>query len=179
MLNEDKTKERLERHEVTQEDFTPSCVVVMLLFSMSEDTFTDFSKNVFDSSCGTGNILVAVLEKRLEHCNTWDDAYLAVKSLFGVEIMADNVEICRTRLYEKVIGKFPGIGKDRMFNFKIRSIIRNRIQWGDSLKTNYREWKHYDITPRDKHENVDFKEQRKRDIDYPMYRGKIEVKALF
>lgn len=165
-----KTDEKWVRHSITQEDFTPQNIVDILLGNVDENTFTDFKKKVFDTSCGTGNILVCVLKKRLECCKSRDDAYMAMKTIFGIDIMADNVEICRERLYEAIVSKFNDIPSDEAFNFKLRSIIRCRIQWGDSLHFNYKNWPNYEVTPREKYKTVTFNVEKKNGHDmYPMY----------
>lgn len=178
MLEDDRTDIREERHHITQEDFTPKPVVYDMLARLPKETFTDFSKKVLDPSCGIGNFLVAVLERRLERCESSDDAILAVKSLYGVELMADNVEECRNRLYGLVIEKFPAILNDEKKNYCLRSIVRNRIQWHDSLCFDYDHWQSLSTMPRSKHETVSFHERKEKDDKfYPMWH-KREPKQL-
>lgn len=170
MLDTDRTDIREERHHITQEDFTPQTVVNDMLARFPEEAFTDFSKTILDPSCGIGNFLVAILERRLEHCNDIDDAISSMKTLYGVELMADNVEECRNRLYNVVINRFQSILNDKMQNYKLRSIIRNRIQWGNSLEFDYNHWRTLDLIPRPKHENISFHEKKGEDDDcYPMW----------
>lgn len=178
MLDADKTDIRCERHRITQEDFTPQSVVDAMLAKLSDDVFTDFSKTVLDPSCGIGNFLVEILKRRLENCSSSDDAILAMKTLFGVELMADNVEECRERLYALVVEKFPAIVDDEKVNYCLRSIVRNRIQWHDSLTFDYEHWKSLDTTPRQKHDTVSFHERKNKDDEfYPMWHKK-ELKQL-
>lgn len=169
MLKEDKNKKREERHKITQEDFTPSCVVEDMLKKLPQSVFTDFKKKVLDFSCGIGNFLIAVLGRRLAFCVTDDDIINALKTIYGVELMADNVEECRNRLYNTIITKFPHITTDSLLNYKVRSIIRNRIKWYDSLQFDYN-WESLSLTPRKKHLNVTFAERRaEEDTKYPMW----------
>ncbi len=107
MLKEDRNEKRTERHAVTQEDFTPRAVVDDLLSHVPDIAFSDFSKTVLDTSCGNGNILVAVLERRLSNCRTDDDALGAVRTLHGVELMQDNADECRKRLLDCIKSRFP------------------------------------------------------------------------
>ena len=169
MLKEDKNKKRKERHHITQEDFTPSCVVDEMLKNLPTETFTNFKKNVLDFSCGIGNFLIEILNRRLANCNTPDDVINAIKTIYGVELMADNVEECRTRLYNAIVVKFPQIKDDYLLNFKVRSIIRNRIKWYDSMQFDYK-WESLRLTPQKKRMNVSFKElQTEMDTKYPMW----------
>ena len=92
MLENDITDKRKERHHITQEDFTPDVIVEMMLNKLPKDTFTNFSRKVLDNSCGIGNFLVAILQRRLKKCKTPNDALRAIKTIYGVELMADNVE---------------------------------------------------------------------------------------
>ena len=172
MLKQDKNEKRTERHSVTQEDFTPNSVVDDMLAKLPRNAFTNFRKTVLDTSCGIGNFLVRVLEKRLAYCETADDALLAVRTLYGVELMADNVEECRQRLYDCIIAKFPRIASCcKRKNFYLRAIIRNRIQWHDSLTFDYNHWKPISHTkPTKEYDNVSFHEAKGKDDDqYPMW----------
>ena len=94
--------------------------------------------------------------------------------------MADNIEECRERLYQETIKKFPDITKNSKANFQIRSIIRNRIQWCDSLNFDYNHWPKLNGNLRNKHKNVSFKVTRtSEDTKYPMwYKEKIKIKEL-
>lgn len=178
MLDSDKTDIRHERHHITQEDFTPQAIVNDMMVKLPEETFVDFSKTVLDPSCGIGNFLVAILERRLEHCESQDDAIKAMRTLFGVELMADNVEECRNRLYDMIINKFPAILDDEKTNYCLRSIVRNRIQWHDSLDFDYDHWQPLNTTLRQKYKTISFHEQKdNNDEFYPMWH-KREPKQL-
>ena len=181
MLEDDRTDIREERHHITQEDFTPQSVVDDMLLKLPEETFTDFSKTVIDPSCGIGNFLVAILERRLGHCESQDDAIKAMRTLYGVELMADNVEECRNRLYDMIVGKFPSILNDEKKHFYLRSIVRNRIQWHDSLEFDYDHWKQPKTTPSEKHDTVSFHERKDKDDEfYPMWhRRELKQETLF
>lgn len=171
MLNEDKSKKRVERHAITQEDFTPKCVVEKLVSKLPEDTFTDFKKTIIDTSSGIGNLLVGVLIKRLENTSTERDAINAMRTIYGVELMADNVQECRERLYNLITEKYPSIKEDKSLNYELRAIIRNRIQWGDSLTFDYEHWPKIEhLKPSSKRENVSFEERRRQGFTkYPMW----------
>lgn len=167
---EDKTKDRQERHKITQEDFTPHCVVDSLLSGINFETI---SETFLDNSCGCGNILNEVLTRKLTNCSSSEDILTAVKSIYGVELMADNVCECRNKLYNTIIDHFPSVKDDSVLNYKVRAIIRNHIVWYDSLKFDYEHyWETHkpSYSPRDKHFNISFEERRKPNDDYyPMW----------
>jgi len=169
------------RHKITQEDFTPESVVNDMLSCVSQEVFTDFNKTVLDNSCGIGNLLVAVLKRRLRDTHTETDAILAVKTLYGVELMADNVKECRENLYNEVVNAYPTIKKHKDNDYALRAIIRNRIQWHDSLTFDYDHWPQIEhLKPGKKRENVSFEERRSAEYTkYPMwYIEKQEPKQL-
>ena len=160
MLKEDKTEKRKKRHAITQEDFTPNNIVLDMLNTFSEESFATLNESFIDPSCGNGNFLVAILQRKLNYCT--------------------NIEECRERLYQETIEKFPDITKNSKANFQIRSIIRNRIQWCDSLNFDYNHWPKLNGNLRNKHKNVSFKVTRtSEDTKYPMwYKEKIKIKEL-
>jgi 2-polyprenyl-3-methyl-5-hydroxy-6-metoxy-1,4-benzoquinol methylase len=85
----------VERVASTGEVFTPTELVVEMLRSQPFGSFGP-GKTVLDPACGDGQFLVAVkCVKMLLHGMTEVDALAEV---FGVDIMRDNVNLCRLRL---------------------------------------------------------------------------------
>lgn len=60
-----------------------------------------------EPACGTGNFLVEILERKFKLCQSWEDGLRALKSIYGVDIQADNVEEAKGRLFEMYIKQFP------------------------------------------------------------------------
>lgn len=168
MLENDRTQEREDRHHITQEDFTPKSVAETMV-GMTGPVLTDFTKTVLDNSCGIGNLLCEVLSRRLAHCTSAEDAIRAVSTLYGVELMADNVEECRTRLYSLATSAFPSICGNALMDRELKSIVKNRIQWCDSLAFDYDRWP--EITEwTDEDEKLGFTEaETPEDTKYPMW----------
>ena len=131
-----KDEKRKERHKITQEDFTPDSVVESLLDSLPDETYSNIDKTVLDNSCGIGNLLVGVLKRKLEYCKSVEDGKRALKSIYGVELMADNVEECRTAIYDLFVEHYPEVKDD----FEIMQIIENRIQCHNALDFEYEHW---------------------------------------
>lgn len=100
MLEQDITQKRKERHHITQEDFTPIEIVKQLCDNLPNDLYTDFSKTFCDPCMGTGNIILYVLEKRLMICKSSNDVINALSTLYGVELMQDNVDECKERVLD-------------------------------------------------------------------------------
>lgn len=130
MLKSDITKERKERHHITQEDFTPVEIVKEMCDMVSTELFTDFSKTFCDTCCGIGNIICYIVEQRLKYCKTDKDKVKAISTIYGVELMQDNVDACKERIYN-LVGKTPEIEK----------IVNNNIVCSDFFKWDFENWK--------------------------------------
>ena len=136
MLKEDITQIRKERHHITQEDFTPDYVVEEMYKMLNDDAiYNDFSKTILDPCSGIGNLLIYAFKKRLNHCNTEDDVYAALSTIYGTELMADNVEEC----YDKFLSVINDI--DIVCdNNKILYILKRNIVCTDTFKWDYENW---------------------------------------
>ncbi len=85
----------LARVRKTGEIFTPSALVIEMLRELSPEALAP-GKTVFDPACGDGQFLVAAKWVKVYfHGMTEHDATLEI---FGVDLMRDNIEICRRRL---------------------------------------------------------------------------------
>ena len=78
----------------TQEVFTPTEKVQTLLNEYS-DQFKDPNQKFLDPSCGDGQFLGEVLIRKMENGSTFEQA---LETIYGVDLMPDNVELCRERL---------------------------------------------------------------------------------
>lgn len=87
-----------DRVKATGEVYTPTELTIEMMQQMlinNPDVFAP-GKTVLDPACGDGQLLVPVKwYKVLVHGMTEEDA---VQDLYGVDIMADNVEVCKRRL---------------------------------------------------------------------------------
>lgn len=82
------------RVQKTQEVFTPTDKVIELL-SEYEDQFKDHNQKFLDNSCGDGQFLGEVLIRKIENGSTFEQA---LSTIYGVDMMQDNVDECRRRL---------------------------------------------------------------------------------
>ena len=83
------------RIKAVGEVFTPTALVKQILNKMSSDLFTDSSKTFCDPSCGNGQFLAEVLLRKLENGIELEQA---LSTIYGVDIMLDNIKICQDRL---------------------------------------------------------------------------------
>ena len=108
------------RVKSTGEVFTPTPLVQEILDQLPLEEFTDPSKTFLDPSCGDGQFLGEVLIRKMEH---GADFETALSTVFGVDIMPDNVALCRERLL---------CGQDHL-----RHIVERNIVCHDGLIYDY------------------------------------------
>ena len=83
------------RTKATGEVFTPTPLVQEILDQLPQESFTDPTKTFLDPSCGDGQFLSEVLIRKLEHDIPFEQA---LSTIYGVDLMPDNVKICQDRL---------------------------------------------------------------------------------
>lgn len=86
------------RVKQTAEVFTPTHIVIEMLDRLEEQDatiFTDPSKTFIDHACGDGQFLTEVVIRKMERGST---LLQALSTTYGVELMEDNVALCRQRL---------------------------------------------------------------------------------
>jgi len=83
------------RVKSTGEVFTPTELVREMLEQIPIDQFTDPTKTFLDPSCGDGQFLGEVLIRKMENGSTFEQA---LSTTYGVDLMQDNVDLCRKRL---------------------------------------------------------------------------------
>ena len=104
-----KSKERVAAHG---EVFTAEREVNAMLDLVKQET-ERIDSRFLEPACGTGNFLVKILERKLDvvkkkyrksPLDYEKNSILALSSIYGVDILADNAAACRERLY-RIWGK--------------------------------------------------------------------------
>jgi hypothetical protein len=108
------------RKKETQEYFTQKREIDEILRHWSDEQILQ-NETFLDNSCGSGNILFAILQRKLALGITLEDA---LPTLFGVDFEISNVEECRTRL---IMGRED-----------LRHIVEQNIVCADGLRYHYR-----------------------------------------
>lgn len=85
----------VERVRATGEVFTPTDLVVEMMCAIPLDRFAP-GKTVLDPACGDGQFLVAAKWVKV-HGHGMSEAE-ALRDIYGIDIMRDNVDLCRRRL---------------------------------------------------------------------------------
>ena len=84
-----------DRVKETGEVFTPTDLVIEILMGMPTSMFAP-GKTVIDPACGDGQFLMAVKWLKVIEFNMSQDE--ALEDIYGVDIMRDNVDLCKRRL---------------------------------------------------------------------------------
>jgi hypothetical protein len=108
------------RVKATGEVFTPTELVREILEQIPISQFQDPTKTFLDNSCGDGQFLGEILIRKIENGSTFEQA---LSTIYGVDLMIDNVDLCRERLL---------CGQEQF-----RHILEKNIQCRDALKFGY------------------------------------------
>lgn len=84
-----------QRIDTTAEVFTPDALVIEMLQSVDITHFAP-GQTVLDPACGDGQFLMAVKWLKILAFGMSESAALA--DIYGVDIMRDNVDLCKQRL---------------------------------------------------------------------------------
>jgi type I restriction-modification system DNA methylase subunit len=109
------------RVKATGEVFTPTPLVQKMLDHLPDILFEDPTKTFCDPSCGDGQFLSEVLIRKLEN---GIDFETALSTIYGVDLMQDNINLCKERLL---------CGQEHL-----RHIVDKNIVCHDALTYNYR-----------------------------------------
>jgi hypothetical protein len=111
------------RVKETAEVFTPTSLVQEILDNLPQDLFEDPTKTFLDPSCGDGQFLSEVVIRKMERSGC--TLKQALSTTYGVELMEDNVKLCKQRL----AGPNP--------TQEILDILDKNIVCADALKYDY------------------------------------------
>ena len=112
------------RVKQTAEVFTPTPLVQEMLDKLPQELFTDPTKTFLDNSCGDCQILSEIVIRKLELSGCTLEQ--ALSTTFGVDLMPDNVQMCKKRL----AGPEP--------TQEILDILEKNIICADALTYHYR-----------------------------------------
>jgi type I restriction-modification system DNA methylase subunit len=108
----------------TGEFFTPTWLVQYSLEKIEQvdpTAFSDKTKTFIDPTCGDGQLIGEVLIRKLEN---GIDFETALSTIYGVDLMPDNVRLCQDRLL---------CGQEHL-----RHIVEKNIVCADALTYHYR-----------------------------------------
>jgi len=126
------------------EVYTPPEIVNAMLDLVKQET-ERIDSRFLEPACGTGNFLAEILRRKLDvveriyrRSQLDFERYLvlAISSIYGIDILEDNVITCRQRLFEIADERYTKLFKSSAKDDCRRSvcyIIEKNIVWGDAL----------------------------------------------
>lgn len=146
MKSQIKSKQRVIEHG---EVFTPERVVNDMLDLVKAET-ERIDSRFLEPACGTGNFLVEILKRKLrvveaDYTKSQLDyekyTVIAVSSIYGIDILEDNILECRKKLFSLFDQKYTSLFEEQakeQCRCSIRYILERNILWGNSLILNTR-----------------------------------------
>jgi hypothetical protein len=161
MTKQVKTKQRVADHG---EVFTAEREVNAMLDLVKQET-ERIDSRFLEPACGDGNFLAAILRRKLavvkrkyrkSPIDYEKNAVLAATSIYGVDILQDNAEACRERMFEIWDKEYNAVCKKEVnedCREAVRFIFSRNIVCGDALSL-----KKVDIYGKDTNEPIVFSE---------------------
>lgn len=132
------------------EVFTSDREVNAMLDLVLEET-QRIESRFLEPACGNGNFLIVVLQRKLDaiesRCkkNRLEyelDAIIAIGSIYGIDLLEDNVQDCRKRLYNYFDERYRELFKNtasQKFLEVVNHVLDCNLMWGNALT-----WKRVD-----------------------------------
>ena len=127
------TDVRKNRRKVTQEFFTPYSIIKRMCDKIPDDEWADPEKTFLESSFGNGQFVVYIIWNRIQHGIDWQTA---LKTIYGVELMFDNVLECHDRVID-LLTKL-GIEFDER---TARKIMKKNLVCSDFFNWDFEHWR--------------------------------------
>ena len=127
------TDVRKNRRKVTQEFFTPYSIIKRMCDKIPDDEWADQEKTFLEPCIGDGNIVCYIVWNRIQHGVDWQTA---LKTLYGLELMHDNVIECHDRVID-LLTKL-GIEFDER---TARKIMKKNLVCSDFFKWDFEHWR--------------------------------------
>jgi hypothetical protein len=136
-----KSRQRVQEHG---EVLTPQHIVNAMLELVRPET-ERIDSRFLEPACGTGNFLVEILQRKLRvvkaryarvQLEYERYAVLAVSSIYGIDILEDNAEECRQRLFAVFDAAYTRLFKDKAKTAcreTVRYLLRKNVIHGDAL----------------------------------------------
>jgi len=139
---------RKDRRKQTAEVFTPAKLAQEMIDKIPDEFWKDPEKTLLEPSCGDGIFVKLSIIKRLKNKVP---LHKAIHNTYAVDIMKDNIQICRKNIIDNVIIK---VLKDNFSKKKITldkynkqlieltaMLVHNVKQTKDTLQEDFSKWK--------------------------------------
>lgn len=108
------------RIKSTAEVFTPTEFVIYTLDKLDQSMFNQ-TETFCDPCCGDGQFIGEILIRKMEYGSSFEEA---LSTVYGVDLMQDNIDLCRDRLL---------CGRE-----DLRWVVEKNIVCADALRYHYR-----------------------------------------
>ena len=136
-----KDNKRVQQHG---EVFTPDWIIEkMLAIPEITEKLKNIDATFLEPSCGEGNFLVAILEKKLSYIscpkNSWENKALrTLASIYAIELLSDNVITSRWRMADVMLENYKQVyqkeaGERTDFYKSVLCILNANIVHGNTL----------------------------------------------
>lgn len=132
------TDERVSRRKGSggsNEFFTPYSIVKKMANKISDDDWSDPTKTFCEPCFGNGQFVIYIIWNRLQHGIDWKTA---LETLYGVELMQDNVY----ETYERVIKLLDALEIDYDKDIAMDIMLKNLV-CSDFFEWDFEEWRPY------------------------------------
>jgi hypothetical protein len=118
---------------------------VNAMLDLVKDEIERIDSRCLEPACGDGNFLAEILRRKLSkvknqygknHSDYEKYAFVAITSIYGVDILADNVELCVSRLFDIFDVEYSSVCKEYVTDDcrqAVLHILRRNILCGDAL----------------------------------------------
>jgi hypothetical protein len=141
-MSQIKSKERVAEHG---EVFTPAHLVEAMLDLVKDET-QRIDSRFLEPACGSGNFLIKILHRKLEAVNEkygksdFENRHfslLAVMSIYGIELLPDNIEECRQNVLQ-ILSNYLNLDDDDSLYTAASYVLSQNLVHGDAMtmKTN-------------------------------------------
>lgn len=141
MPDNENTKQIKSRQRVADhgEVFTNPREVNAMLDLVRDESFR-LDSRFLEPACGDGNFLIEILRRKLSLLHDiksqmeWEfKSLIAVGSCYGIDILPDNAEACRERLFSEVIRQAGKKNYTCGYEKSLRYMLKKNIICGDAL----------------------------------------------
>ena len=112
-----KSKDRIKKHG---EVYTPDCVVKEMCDLLGRDTWEDIDSTFLEPAAGNGNFVVEILRRKLSICRSDAEKLRALKSIYAVELLQDNVDEMKMRVRAIMAEHGIADGVDDIMNVNVQ-----------------------------------------------------------
>jgi hypothetical protein len=138
---EENTKQIKSRQRVADhgEVFTNPREVNAMLDLVRDESFR-LESRFLEPACGDGNFLIEILHRKLSLLQDIKSqtelefkSLIAVGSCYGIDILPDNAEACRERLFAEVVNRIGNKARTNGYEESLRYMLKKNIVCGDAL----------------------------------------------